>query len=361
MSEYVLQPMFTYLGNKRKLLDGIERVVVDVKQRLGKDKIKVLDAFTGTTVVARMLAGHATEIHTNDLELYSWIASRCFLRQPNEQQKKDIERHIEVMNSMTQWKSGLITSMYAPKESSNVQLGERCFYTRENAMRLDTWRMYIDTHVDDELQDWVLCPVLIQMSIHANTMGHLKAFIKNKDGIGAFDGKRVTDPLRLEVPIWNPWPCQVHCHNVSTNVLVDALENDSLDLMYIDPPYNQHEYGAYYFLLNILAKYERPININAVTGLPKDRIKSDYNTEKGALKAMKHLIDRGLEVSKFLLISYNDEGIIKREQWDQLFTGLEVERIETDYSRYVATGTKKDCHKTVKELLYLVNKPPGRP
>lgn len=345
--------MFTYLGNKRKLLDGIERVVIDVKEKLKKDKLKVLDAFTGTTVVSRMLAKHADEIHTNDLELYSFIAARCFLRQPSEEQQVAIEKHIHTMNTMTEWDTGVITDMYAPKDSNNVQLGERAFYTRENAMRLDTWRAYISDHVPVELKDWVLCPVLIQMSIHANTMGHLKAFIKNKDNIGAFDGKRVTEPLRLEVPVWNPWPCQVHCHNVSTNVLINSLSG--FDLIYIDPPYNQHEYGAYYFLMNVLAKNERPENVNLVTGLPKDRIKSDYNTEKGAKQAMKHLIDQGLKASKYLLISYNDEGLVKRKDWDEMLDGYTVERFETEYARYVATGTKKDCHKTVKELLYLVS------
>lgn len=344
--------MFTYLGNKRKLIDGIERVVVQVKEKLGKEKIKILDAFTGTTVVSRMLSQHAHEIHTNDLELYSFIAARCFIRRPTLEQQQDIEHHIRHMNSMTEWTPGIITELYAPKDSNNVQIGERAFYTHENALRLDTWRKYIDECVSTELVDWVLCPVLIQMSIHANTMGHLKAFIK-KNNIGAFDGKRVTDPLVLKVPVWNPWDCTVHCHNVSTNVLIDSISD--FDLIYIDPPYNQHEYGAYYFLMNVFAKNQCPENVNAVTGLPKMRVKSDYNTERGAKEAMRHLVQRGLNISKYLLISYNDEGLIKPHDWNDILSGYTVECIETEYSRYVATGTKKDCHKTVKELLYLVS------
>ena len=68
MTDFVLQPMFTYLGNKRKLLDFIERTVTEL---FGDAKIRILDGFTGSTVVARMLASHAFELHTNDLEMYS--------------------------------------------------------------------------------------------------------------------------------------------------------------------------------------------------------------------------------------------------------------------------------------------------
>ena len=66
--------MYTYLGNKRKLLDGIIESVQDVKQRLNKPKLRLMDGFTGSTVVARALVEHASELHSNDLELYSFMA-----------------------------------------------------------------------------------------------------------------------------------------------------------------------------------------------------------------------------------------------------------------------------------------------
>jgi adenine-specific DNA methylase len=44
--EYIHQPMFTYLGNKRKLLDFIEEQVNHVKKKLKKDKLVTMDGFT---------------------------------------------------------------------------------------------------------------------------------------------------------------------------------------------------------------------------------------------------------------------------------------------------------------------------
>ena len=360
MSAFVLQPMFTYLGNKRKLIDEIEKAVVEVKKTLGKDRLRVLDGFTGSTVVARMLAAHASELHTNDLELYSLVAAKCFLERPTDDQAARVLTHIENMNRVgTQGPliHGVISENYAPHDTQNVLAGERCFFTHENAILIDTWRRYVESSVEPDVRHWCLCPILIQMSLKANTYGHFKAFSKNKDNIGCFEkcGDRVTSPMVLQVPIFNPNSCEVHCHQESTNALLDRLPNGSLDLIYLDPPYNEHEYSAFYFLHNVVLKNERPVNVNAVTGLPKERIKSDYNHKVRAVDAMKHLLKRCTEVATWTLVSYNDEGIIPEAEWNAMLAPYEVRRIEIPYTRYSAnTKKEKEGRKEVFELLYLL-------
>lgn len=356
MSEFVLQPMFTYLGNKRKLIDEIEKVVLEVKGFTGKDKLRVLDGFTGSTVVARMLAAHASELHTNDLELYSWVAAKCFLEQPTDEQKNRIKAHLDTMNAMTEFIPGVITEMYAPAVTTDIRAGERCFFTHENALRIDTWRKYIEEKVQPDIRHWCLCPILIQMSLKANTYGHFKAFSK-RDNIGTFAlcGDRVTLPMHLVLPIFNPNSCKVNCHQESTNILLDKMENNSFDLIYLDPPYNEHEYSAFYFLHNVVLKNERPVNVNAVTGLPKDRIKSAYNHKVRAVDAMKHLLKRCTEVSTWTLVSYNDEGIIPQDEWNAMLAPYNARRIEIPYTRYSAnTKKEKEGRKEVLEILYLI-------
>ena len=353
--EYINQHMFTYLGNKRKLLGGIEAVVLEVKNMLGKDKIRVLDGFTGSTVVARMLAGHASELHANDLELYSYIAAKCFLEKPTYEQTCRIAQHILNMSeaSLT---PGFITEMYAPKDTQNIQQGERCFFTHENALCIDTWRNYIDRHVEEDIKHWCLCPILTQMSLRANTYGHFKAFSK-RDDIGTFElcGERVTVPMRLHQVIYNPHDCQVFCHNESTNDLLEKLPKDSLDLIYLDPPYNEHEYGAFYFLHNVVCKNERPVNVNAVTGLPRERTKSAYNKSQ-ATEAMRSLLGRCVKVSRYTLVSYNDEGIITPADWDSILAPYKVRNFARTYTRYSSnTKKEKEGRKQVQELLYLIS------
>jgi adenine-specific DNA-methyltransferase len=356
--EYVFQPMFTYLGNKRKLLDHIEKIVIEVKQKLGKDKLQILDGFTGSTVVARMLTKHASEIHANDLEYYSYMASRCFLEVPTEDQQTRIKNHMAIMNFNSKLMPGIITELYAPADTENVREGERCYFTHENALRIDTWRRYISDHVEPDIQHWCLVPILIQMSLKANTYGHFKAFSK-KDGVGTFDlcGDRVKDPMVLELPIYNQNCKNVYCHNESINTLLDCFPENSLDLIYLDPPYNEHEYGAFYFLHNIVLKNERPVNVNAVTGLPKERTKSDYNKKVEAARAMRLLVARCVKVSKFTLISYNDEGIIGPAGWQEILRPYDVRYTEVPYSRY-SSNTKHDepGRKHVMETMILVTR-----
>jgi adenine-specific DNA-methyltransferase len=62
MKEYVYQPMITYIGNKRKLIDKIEEVV----KRLNPQTC--VDTFSGSGVVSRMLLGHSKKLYVNDLE-----------------------------------------------------------------------------------------------------------------------------------------------------------------------------------------------------------------------------------------------------------------------------------------------------
>jgi len=357
MSAFVLQPMFTYLGNKRKLIDEIEKAVVEVKQTLGKDRLRVLDGFTGSTVVARMLATHASELHTNDLELYSWVAAKCFLERPTDEQAERVRHHIETMNQLRTFAPGVISENYAPQDTQNVQTGERCFFTHENALRVDTWRKYVEDRVEPDVRHWCLCPILIQMSLKANTYGHFKAFSKNKDNIGSFEkcGDRVTSAMSLQVPIFNPNSCEVRCHQESTNTLLDKMPNGSLDIIYLDPPYNEHEYSAFYFLHNVVLKNEKPVNVNAVTGLPKERVKSDYNRESSAITAMRHLLKRCTEVAAYTLVSYNDEGIIPQAEWNAILADYTVRRIEIPYTRYAAnTKKEKEGRKEVLELLYVI-------
>jgi adenine-specific DNA-methyltransferase len=350
--------MFTYLGNKRKLLDGIEELVIEIKNTLGVDTLRILDGFTGSTVVARMLANHASIIHTNDLEYYSFIAAKCFLERPDEIQKIQISNHINKMNSVSIVEPGIITTMYAPKNTNDIKEGERCYFTRENALRIDYWRNYVDKEIELELKYWVLCPILIAMSINSNSMGHFKSFIK-RNGVGSFTmaGQRVIEPLSLELPIYNPNSCKVYCHKMDTVELLQSMSDDSLDLIYLDPPYNQHEYGAFYFLLNVVANNVDPGDVNVITGLPKNRVKSSFNYLQSAKDAMTALIQRCTAVSKFTIVSYNDEGLLKPADWDVILEPYTVRRIEKVYQRYSTQGTKKDGRGEVIEILYLITKP----
>jgi adenine-specific DNA-methyltransferase len=358
---YVLQPMFTYLGNKRKLLGTIEEAVLHVREQLGGRRLRAMDAFSGSTVVARLLAAHSSELHVNDLEPYAHLAARCFLDAPTEAQRARVSAHLAEMNAMTVFTPGVVATHYAPRDTAKVEPGERAFFTRENAERVDTWRAYVEERVAEDVRPWVLCPVLVQMSLHANTYGHFKAFSKDEHNVGSFarTGKRATramDAMELLVPVYNPHPCAVTFSCEDANALLARCERQ-FDLIYLDPPYNQHEYCAFYFLHNIVIDNRAPTDVNRVTGLPRKRGKSAYNSPKEALAALRALIARCVAISAYTLVSYSTDGFIKAEEWEQLLAGYTVREWDIDHRRYSTKRSAEavDARKRVTERLFIIH------
>lgn len=362
IEDFVYQTMLTCIGNKRKLVKNIREIVDEVAKILNKDKLNIVDGFAGSSVVSRELSYISKNLYTNDLEIYSYLMAQCYLITPTKLQQNRIKYHIDTMNNISEngpYFEGIITKLYAPKDSKNIKHGERCFYTHENALIIDTLRKYIDDKVEPELINYCLVPLLNKASIHTNTAGVFKGFYK-KDDIGWFGGKgefalsRITKPIRLDIPIWNNCPFKSHCSNKDINVLVNELPND-IDIMYLDPPYNQHPYGSNYFMLNIIATNKEPVEISNVSGIPTNWNKSNYNKHTPAVESMKHLIISGLTKSKYLLISYNNEGIINDEDWKAIFKNYTVKKYEIKYDTYKGSRNLKERSDKVIEIMYLVS------
>ena len=208
------------------------------------------------------------------------------------------------------------------------------FLYKENALIIDTLRKYIDDNVEDNLKNCCLSALLIKASIHTNTAGVFKGFYKN-DGIGCWGGKgenalsRIKKNIILEMPVFNfknKYTPYIFKKNI--NELIDEIDDNSLDLIYLDPPYNQHPYGSNYFMLNLIAKNVEPTEISKVSGIPTNWQKSNYNKYNSAIKDVTHLIESGLKKSKYLLLSYNNEGIIKPDDWEKIFTPYKVKNMK---------------------------------
>ena len=78
-SPFFTSQLITYIGNKRALLPFLNYGFEVVKSKLEKQKISVLDGFSGSGVVSRLLKYHSTKLYTNDLEAYSYVCNKCFL------------------------------------------------------------------------------------------------------------------------------------------------------------------------------------------------------------------------------------------------------------------------------------------
>lgn len=382
---YLTEQLITYIGNKRSLLPFIKEGIEIVQKGLGKQYLHCFDVFSGSGIVSRFLKSVSLSITVNDLEYYSKIINSCYLENKSyikenilkefyeklvfETQKEVLE--LEELKKQGIFKSsGFISELYSPKDEENIQKGERCFYTNYNANYIDIISKKIKEDIPLELQHFFIAPLLSEVSIHANTSGIFKGFYKNSStGKGQFGGngknalERILKKIELPFPVFSNFECPFFVYQEESNklaslkALYDNLPEKEFDLVYIDPPYNQHPYGSNYFMLNLVANYKRPElnNMSKISGIPNDWNRSSFNKKKKATSSFFELIN--LLKSKYLMISFNSEGYISKEEIVAMLSKVgTVTVLEIPYNTYRASRNLKNRDIYVKEYLFIVKK-----
>ncbi|MBI4727363.1 DNA adenine methylase [candidate division TA06 bacterium] len=358
--QYLEEQIITYIGNKRSLLTLIDKAVNIVKGKLGCNKISALDLFSGSGIVARNLKKHTHTLYVNDIEYYSQILNKCYLTNKSFVNIKEIEEKLLYITDKIRkvWEPGFITDLYAPKDETIISNEDRVFYTKRNAIYIDTARQLI-AELPEKEQHFFLAPLLVEASIHANTSGVFKGFYKNANGIGQYGGhkkdalKRILNDININTPIFSFNENKYYIYRSDANDLVRKIPH--VDLAYFDPPYNQHPYGSNYFMLNLIARYEKPDNISKVSGIPTDWNRSKYNAKKVACATLFDALENCN--AKYILLSYNSEGFVPHcDLLKEIKKIGNVEVLETPYNTYRGSRNlwRRPIH--VTEYLYLLEK-----
>lgn len=357
---FLSEQIITYIGNKRAFLDFIGKGLSLVEKKLGKKKLVSADLFAGSGIVSRYLKRFSSTLYTNDLEEYSSYISSCYLTNYSEVDMKMLGEALQQLREeiKKEWAPGFIAELYAPKDDNNIKKGERVFYTRRNAIYIDTARQLID-RLPATIQRFFLAPLLYGASVHNNTSGVFKGFYKNYEGIGQFGGEgrnalqRILGEIEVTLPVFSSFECQT---KVSQLESLDAVRSfPELDVAYLDPPYNQHPYGSNYFMLNLILQYKRPEFFSKVSGIPDTWNRSAYNKPKLAKEILFSVIREC--PAKFILISYNSEGFIKYAEFIEFLNSLgKVTPMETDYNTYRGSRNLRMRAIKVKEFLFLLER-----
>jgi adenine-specific DNA-methyltransferase len=121
------------------------------------------------------------------------------------------------------------------------------------------------------------------------------------------------------------------------NALAGRLDH-CFDIVYLDPPYNQHQYGSNYHLLNSLVLWDKPLHRSPEAG--KAAIRRDWVKTRSAYcyrDSAAHVFASLLESLKarYILVSYSTEGIIPFSDMVDLCSSRGKVIILTDqYTRY---------------------------
>ena len=361
--DFLTTQIITYLGNKRSLLGNIEKEIIEIENKIGSKKLICADIFSGSGIVARMLKKHSSKLIVNDLENYSSLINSCYLINKNDypseicaEFRKEIERKCEEKKY-----AGIISKNYAPQDDNNILQGERVFYTHENAVLIDTYRKLIDEIVNEEsLKKFFLAPLITEASIHVNTSGVFKGFYKDKDtGIGCFGaaGKnaltRILSKIQLKEPVFSNFDSELEIYQKDAVELSKELKN--LDIVYLDPPYNQHPYGSNYFMLNLIIKNKIDVEISKVSGITQDWNRSVFNKTSSALKSMEEII--ASLSSKFVIISYNSEGFITFDEMSEMLKKYgRLKTVEITYNTFRGSRNLQNRDIHVSEYLFILEK-----
>lgn len=362
-SPFFTSHLITYIGNKRRLLPFLYKGFLKIREKVGRKKMVVFDGFVGSGAAARLLKAFASELHVNDLEDYAETLNRAYLANKSEINVKKLDEYINWLNENKLRRKtaapGFIEKNYAPKDDHNVQPGERVFYTNINAKIIDNLRRLVD-EVPEKYQHFCLASLLVKASIHTNTSGVFKGFHKH-NGNGHFGGRgenaltRIKKEIELDTPEFSDFECPVYVYKKDLNRLVKDQKLPFFDLVYYDPPYNQHPYGSNYFMLNII-NGGKPVAIqDGVSGIAENWNRSAYNKRGAAEEAMDQLLAN--TKARFIAISYNDEGIIPIDAFKKILSKYgKWELMEQDYNTYRGSRNLHNRDIKVKELLWVLEK-----
>lgn len=313
--------MIKYLGSKRLLVEHIVSLCTALRPHGGS----VLDLFSGTSRVGHALKSAGFGVLANDHNAYAHTLAMCYIQAHAHDVEHDARKIIDELNTLP-GREGAFTETYCR--------GAR-YFTPENGARIEAMRDRIESlALSPELRAVVLTSLIEAADRVDSTTGVQMAYLKSW-------APRARKPIGLRLPSILPRPEGQPCRAFDLDAL-DAAHGLSADIAYLDPPYNQHSYLGNYHVWETLVRWDHPETYGvACKRIDCKQRKSDFNSKPRIEHALRRVIDA--VDAKTLIVSFNDEGYLKREQIESMLAPIgPVAVLDHDHPRYV--GCKIGIH-----------------
>lgn len=306
--------MIKYLGSKRTLVPVLADLAVATGARTA------VDLFTGTTRVAQELKRRGLHVTATDIATYSGVLAECYVATDADAvDLHELDRTLEALDALP-GRPGYFTETFCERSR---------FFQPKNGARVDAIRDVLEA----EYRGSPLFPVLLTSLMLAadrvdSTTGLQMAYLKQW-------APRAAKDLALRRPELVAGPGEAVVGDVLDTI--DTLP--PVDLMYLDPPYNQHRYYTNYHVWETLVRWDAPDHYGVACKRVDSRdsaTKSVFNVKREMPAALESVIGRAR--AEVLLVSYNDESWIQPERMTRMLRDAghdEVRVLAFDSKRYV--------------------------
>lgn len=301
--------MIKYIGSKRALLPWILDVV-----RALPDVRTAVDLFSGTARVGHALKAEGLTVQANDHNTYAATLARGLIEaddtlvEPARALLEDLQTTEPVDHWFTEQYGR--ASRYLQPHNAAIVAG-----MRESIAARD---------LSPTLEAVALTALMLAADRVDSTTGVQMAYLKAWSA-------RSHKPVQLRLPPLLPGAgCRAHQLDA-----LGAARHLTGDLIYLDPPYNQHKYLGNYHLWETLVRWDNP----EVYGKARKRVdckarKSPFNSRPGILPALRELIET--VDCRHLVVSFSDEGFVSRDELMSLLARRgPVVVLERSHERYV--------------------------
>ncbi len=302
--------MIKYIGSKRALLGHVTAAIAAALPDGGA----VCDLFSGTARVGHALKARGFRVWSNDHNAYAHALATCYVQADGDRWVEKAERVLAELRTVRP-EPGWFTRAYCE---------DARFFHPDNGAVIDAVRERIATlALEPELEAIALVSLMEAADRVDSTAGLQMAYMKRW-------APRALKPLELRLPVLLPGEGRA--------TRADAVEiapEIEADLVYLDPPYNQHSYLGNYHCWESLVLWDKP----ETYGVANKRVdvrtrKSAFNSRPGIGPALEAVIS-ALKAPN-LVVSFNDEGYLSREELVRMLSARgEVQVIEIARPRYV--------------------------
>lgn len=288
-----------FIGNKEPIVNEI-RDLLDKKGLLKKSpRLKLFDAFCGTGAVSNSLKD-SFDLVVNDMLHWCVTYTKGRITAKNCKFEKLGFDPFYFLNSNKQIKKGFFYKNYSPGGS------ERMYFSPENAGRIDYFRVSIekwkkDCFIDDNEYSYLLASLIESISFVSNTAGVYGAFLKH------WDPRSKKSILFKRVESKDSEYFDFKCYNEKIENIIDQVD---CDILYLDPPYTQNQYGTQYHLLETLVLNDSP-SVSQITGSrPTSPMRSDWSKMYKTHILFDEIISK--TTAKYIIFSYSVDGFMSK-------------------------------------------------